>query len=106
MKKIVIAAAALSALAFHAASAKPMMMGCSGDGMMKVNNMTTAMADGEQKMMMQKEIGMANTSMSKGDMRGCNMHLGKAQKMGMMKPADGMQGGMMIPMMGDGMKKM
>ena len=36
-------------------------------------------------MMMAKEIGMANTSMSKGDMRGCNMHLMKAQRMGMMK---------------------
>jgi hypothetical protein len=84
-----------------------MMMGCSGDGMMKMNNMTSAMADGEQKMMMNREIAMANTSMSKGDMRGCNMHMMKAQKMSMMKPTNNMGGGMMMmPMMGGDMKKM
>lgn len=107
MTKFLVTAAAFSALAFTSASAKPMMMGCSGDGMMKMNNMTTAMADGEQKMMMNREIAMANTSMSKGDMRGCNMHMMKAQKMSMMKPADNMGGGMMMmPMMGGDMKKM
>ncbi|WP_398478634.1 hypothetical protein [Tardiphaga sp.] len=102
MTKFLITAAALSILAVAPASAKPMMMGCSGDGMMKVNNMSTAMADGQQKMMMDREIGMANESMSKGDVRGCNKHLANAQKMGMMKPkADSgmMGGGMMMPMM-------
>jgi len=101
MTKFLITAAALSVLAIAPASAKP-MMGCSGDGMMKVNNMSTAMADGQQKMMMDREIGMANVSMSKGDVRGCNKHLMNAQKMGMMKPkADTgmMGGGMMMPMM-------
>lgn len=105
MQKILATAAIFSALAFAPASAKTMMMGCSGDGMMKVNNMTQAMADGEQKMMMNREIGMANTSMSKGDMRGCNMHMMKAQKMGMMKPQDSGMMMPMMPMMGD-MKKM
>ena len=101
MTKFLITAAALSALAMVPASAKP-MMGCSGDGMMKVNNMSNAMADGQQKMMMDREIGMANTALSKGDMRGCNKHLMNAQKMGMMKPKGdtGMMGaGMMMPMM-------
>lgn len=102
MTKFLITAAAFSALALTPASAKPMMMGCSGDGMMKVNNMSTAMADGQQKMMMDREIGMANTAMSNGDVRGCNKHLMNAQKMGMMKPKNdmGMMGsGMMMPMM-------
>ncbi len=101
MTKFLITAAALSILALSPASAKP-MMGCSGDGMMKVNNMSMAMADGQQKMMMDREIGMANESMSKGDVRGCNKHLMNAQKMGMMKPRNdqGMMGtGMMMPMM-------
>lgn len=101
MTKFLITAAALSILAIAPASAKP-MMGCSGDNMMKMNNMTTAMADGEQKMMMNREIGMANTAMSKGDMRGCNMHMMKAQQMSMMKPKNDMGmmgGGMMMPMM-------
>ncbi|MET0967675.1 MAG: hypothetical protein ABWY18_00620 [Tardiphaga sp.] len=105
MTKFLITAAAFSALAITSASAKP-MMGCSGDGMMKVNAMTTTMADGEQKMMMGREIAMANTAMSKGDMRACNMHIVKAQKISMMKSNDNMGGGMMMmPMMGD-MKKM
>jgi hypothetical protein len=101
MKKLLVAAAMLSAVAVGPASAK--MMGCSGDGMMKMNNMASAMADGEQKIMMNKEIGMANDAMSKGDMRGCNMHMMKAEKMSMTKPKNS---GMMMPMMGDGMKKM
>lgn len=102
MTKFLITAAALSVLAIAPASARQMMMGCSGDGMMKVNNMSTAMADGQQKMMMDREIGMANASMSKGDVRGCNKHLMNAQKMGMMKPKNDtgmMGGGMMMPMM-------
>jgi hypothetical protein len=99
MTKFLVTAAIFSGLAITSVSAKPMMMGCSGDGMMKMNNMTTAMADGQQKMMMNREIGMANTAMSKGDMRGCNMHMMKAQKMSMMKPQNDMGGGMMMPMM-------
>ena len=83
MKYLVAAATLAAAFAVTPASAK--MMTCSGDGMMKVSSMAGMMADGPNKMMMAKEVGMANTSMSKGDMRGCNMHLMKAQKMGMMK---------------------
>ena len=101
MTKFLITAAALSVLALSPASAKP-MMGCSGDGMMKVNNMSNTMPDGQQKMMMDREIGMANTALSKGDMRGCNKHLMNAQKVGMMKPRNdtGMMGaGMTMPMM-------
>jgi hypothetical protein len=105
MTKFLITAAAFSALAFTSASAKPMTAGCSGDGMMKMNTTTTAMADGEQKMMIGREIAMANTAMSKGDMRACNMHMMKAQKISTMKSNDNMGGGMMMPMGGD-MKKM
>jgi hypothetical protein len=36
-------------------------------------------------MSMGKEIGMANTEMSKGNMRGACMHYMKAQKMSMTK---------------------
>jgi hypothetical protein len=43
------------------------------------------MVDGPAKMAVGKEIGMANTEMSKGNMRGGCMHYMKAQKMGMMK---------------------
>ena len=47
--------------------------------------MTSSMADGPGKMAMSKEMGMANTDMSNGKMRGACMHYMKAQKMSMMK---------------------
>ncbi len=93
MKVYLIAAAALALAAVPASAAKMKMMTCSGDGPMKVNNMVSMMADGPQKMMMQKEMGMASMAMSKGDMRMCNMHIMNAQKAGMMKN-DGQMGGM------------
>lgn len=83
MNKILITAAILSALALTPASAK--MMACSGDNMAKSNTMMMGMADGPGKMGMAKEMGMANTDISKGNMRGACMHYMKAQKMSMMK---------------------
>ena len=43
------------------------------------------MADGPAKMAMMKEVGMANTQMSKGDMRGACKSYARAQRAGMMK---------------------
>jgi hypothetical protein len=83
MKKILITAAMFSALAFTPASAA--MMACTGDNMAKTNMMMPTMADGPAKMGMGKEMAMANTDMSKGNMRGGCMHYMKAQKMSMMK---------------------
>jgi hypothetical protein len=83
MKKILIAAAMFSALALTPASAK--MMACTGDNMSKSSTMMMGMAEGPTKMGMNKEMGMANTEMSKGNMRGACMHYMKAQKMSMMK---------------------
>jgi hypothetical protein len=83
MKKVMIAAAMLSTLAFTPASAA--MMACTGDNMSKSLMMAGGMADGPAKMAMVKEMGMANTDMSQGKMRGACMHYMKAQKMGMMK---------------------
>jgi hypothetical protein len=63
------------------------MAGCSGENMMKAESMTDTLADGEGKMMAQKEIAAAQTSMLDGKMRACSMHLNKAMHagMGMMK---------------------
>ena len=76
---------AASALAFGPASAK--MMGCSSQGLTKTEAAVEGSADGPQKVMMQKEIGQANTDLSNGNVRGCAMHMGRAEKMSMMKPA-------------------
>ena len=83
MKKILITAAMFSVLALTPASAK--MMACTGENMAKSNTMMMGMAEGPGKMGMNKEMGMANMDMSKGNMRGACMHYMKAQKMGMMK---------------------
>jgi hypothetical protein len=81
--RILIATAMFSALAFTPASAA--MMACTGDNMAKTTTMMTGMPEGPGKMGMGKEMGMANTEMSKGNMRGACMHYMKAQKMSAMK---------------------
>jgi hypothetical protein len=53
--------------------------------MMKSMNAGAAMPDGPGKMGMMKEMAMANTQMSKGDMKGACKSYMKAQQMGMMK---------------------
>jgi hypothetical protein len=83
MNKILMTAAVFSVLAIAPASAE--MMACNGDNMAKTSTMMTTMADGPGKMAMSKEMGMANTEMSKGNMRGACMHYMKAQKMSMAK---------------------
>jgi hypothetical protein len=83
MKTILITAAMFSALALTPASAA--MMACTGDNMAKSGMMMASMPDSPGKMGMVKEMGMANTEMSKGNMRGGCMHYMKAQKMSMMK---------------------
>lgn len=74
-------------LASGPASAR--MMGCSSAGLTKTDAAVEAMADGPNKMMMQKEIGMANSAISTGNMRQCAVHMNRVEKMMMMKPAMG-----------------
>lgn len=61
------------------------MMSCNGDDLQKVNAMMPGMTEGPNKSMMYKEMAAANTAMSKGDMKGCAMHLNMAAKAGMSK---------------------
>jgi hypothetical protein len=79
LMRILIAAAMFSALAFTPASAAT--MACTGENMAKTTTMMTSMPEGPGKMAMGKEMGMANTEMSKGNMRDACMHYMKAQKM-------------------------
>ncbi len=83
MKKVMMAAAMMSIMAFTPASAA--MMACTADNMSKSMTMAGGMADGPAKMAMAKEMGMANTDMSQGKMHSACMHYMKAQKMSMMK---------------------
>ena len=54
------------------------MGGCSGENLTKTESMIENMADGEGKMMAQKEVALAQTAMLDGKMGACGMHLGKA----------------------------
>ena len=81
--KTLITATLFSALAFTPASA--MMMACTGENMAKTTAMMGGMPEGAGKMAMSKEMGMANTEMSKGNMKGACSHYMKAQKMSMTK---------------------
>ena len=81
--RILITTAMFSALALTPASAA--MMACTGENMAKTSTMMVSMPEGPGKMGMGKEMGMANTEMSKGNMRGACMHYMKAQKMSAMK---------------------
>ncbi|MDB5521995.1 MAG: hypothetical protein JWP21_3192 [Tardiphaga sp.] len=83
--KILTATAAILAVAFAASPASAKMMACSGDNMAKSVAAGATMADGPAKMAMMKEVGMANTQMSKGDMRGACKSYARAQRAGMMK---------------------
>jgi hypothetical protein len=83
MKTILITAAMFSALALSPASAA--MMKCTSDNLAKSSMMMNSMQDGKGKTAMGKEMAMANSDMSKGNMRGGCMHYMKAQKEAMMK---------------------
>jgi hypothetical protein len=83
MKKLFFAVM-ISSAALSVAPASAEMMTCTSANMAKSVMMGGAMADGPNKDMMMKEMGMANTQMSKGDMRGACKSYMRAQKMGMM----------------------
>jgi len=76
----------MAAVAFAVVPASAAHMGgCSGENLQKTESMIEAMADGEGKMMAQKEIAMAQNAMLDGKMGACAAHLGKAMHAGMMK---------------------
>lgn len=60
------------------AQAASMGGGCSGPNLTKTEATVEAMADGEGKIMAQKEIAKAQEAMLGGKMGACGMHLNKA----------------------------
>ena len=86
MNKSMLGLAALGMLLFATSSAPAAkMMSCNGADLQKVNAMMPGMVDGPNKSNMYKEMAATNTAMSKGDMKGCAMHLNMAAKAGMTK---------------------
>ena len=83
----ILAAAAAAAIAYAVvpANAAHVAAGCSGTNLTKTESMIETMADGDGKIMAQKEIAMAQDSMLNGKMGACGMHLSKAMHAGMAK---------------------
>jgi hypothetical protein len=80
MKVLFAASAITTVLAISPASAA--MMACTSENMAKSVTDIAAMPDGPGKMAMMQEMGMANSAMSKGDMRGACKSYMRLQKMG------------------------
>ncbi|MBR1156650.1 hypothetical protein [Bradyrhizobium sp. JYMT SZCCT0428] len=82
-----IAAAAMAAIAYAIAPANAAKVnaGCSGPNLEKTETAIEAMADGEGKIVAQKEIALAQDAMLNGKMGVCGMHLSKAAHIGMAK---------------------
>jgi hypothetical protein len=87
MLKRLIGAAAIAAIAYAVvpANAAKVSAGCSGENLSKTESMIEAMADGEGKIMAQKEVAQAQDAMLNGKMGACAAHLTKAMHTGMVK---------------------
>ena len=81
-----LGAAAVAAFILAVAPASAAKMGgCSSENLSKTESMVEAMADGEGKMVAQKEIAQAQAAMLNGKMGVCAAHLSKAMHAGMAK---------------------
>ena len=79
--RTLIMAAVFSALAFTPASAKSKATACSGENMAKTSAAMQTMPYTQGTMAVNKEMGMVNTEMSKGNMRAACASYTKVQKM-------------------------
>ena len=86
MIKKLLGAAAMAAVAYAVVPATAAKMGgCSGENLTKTESMIEAMADGEGKIMAQKEVAQAQDAMLGGKMGACAAHLTKAMHASMAK---------------------
>ena len=84
-KLVAAAAVAVLAYAVTPADAARVKAGCSGDNLSKTETMIETMADGEGKIVAQKEIAAAQDAMLNGKSGACASHLSKAMQAGMAK---------------------
>ena len=82
---IVAAAVAAAACATVPANAAKMSAGCTGDNLSKTETLIETMADGEGKIVAQKEVAAAQDSLLSGKMGACASHLSKAMHAGAAK---------------------
>ena len=86
MIKKLLGAAAMAAVAFAIVPASAAKVGgCSADNLSKTESMIEAMADGQGKIVAQKEVALAQDAMLSGKMGACAAHLNKAMQAGASK---------------------
>jgi len=85
INKLLGAAATAAVILAVAPASAAKMGGCSGENLTKTESTVESMPEGENKVMAQKEIAMAQTSMLDGKMGACGTHLSKAMHAEMMK---------------------
>jgi len=80
MLKKLLGAAAMAAVAYAVVPAHAAKMGggCSSANLARTEATIDTMVDGDNKIMAQKEIAMAQDAMLNGKMGACGMHLSKA----------------------------
>ncbi len=86
MIKKLLGAAAMAAVAYAVVPASAAKMaGCSGENLAKTESAIETMADGEGKIVAQKEVAQAQDALLSGKMGACAAHLSKAMHVGAMK---------------------
>ncbi len=86
MIKKLLGAAAMAAVAYAVVPASAAKMaGCSGENLAKTESAIETMADGEGKIVAQKEVAQAQDALLSGRMGACAVHLSKAMHVGAMK---------------------
>ncbi len=86
MIKKLLGAAAMAAVAYAVVPASAAKMaGCSGENLAKTESAIETMADGEGKIVAQKEVAQAQDALLSGKMGACAVHLSKAMHVGAMK---------------------
>ena len=76
----------MAAVAFAVVPASAAKMGgCSADNLSKTESVIEAMADGQGKIVAQKEVALAQDAMLSGKMGACAAHLSKAMQAGTSK---------------------
>jgi len=82
LNKLLGAAAMAAVMCSTVPASAAKTAGCSGENLSKTESMIETMADGQGKIMAQKEVAQAQDAMLNGKMGACAVHLTKAMHVG------------------------
>jgi hypothetical protein len=82
LNKLLGAAAMAAVICSTVPASAAKMAGCSGENLSKTESMIETMADGQGKIIAQKEVAQAQDAMLSGKMGACAVHVTKAMHVG------------------------